>query len=71
MTMKIITEKDLIKAWKEVGGILTDKEYGLRTWNGASEFNREIGVEEYAVGDCIKEFLEKLGIKVIRVEEEG
>jgi len=60
--MKKITESELIEASKECG--FTDKEEGL--CYAKSEFDGEIGIEEYAIGDMLVKLLSKFDIEVIK-----
>jgi len=57
-----LTKQQIIEAAIQAG--FTDKDYGLRSYNGDSDFNGEIGVEEYACGDKVLELFKNLGIKV-------
>ena len=57
-----INEKQLIDFAIQAG--FTNEDYGLNTWESASEFNGKIGVEEYACGEKLLKLLELLGIEV-------
>jgi hypothetical protein len=59
-----ITKQQLIKAAHQSG--FTDEDYGLIYSN--SNFDKKIGVEEYACGDQLLMLFSKLGIEVTEDE---
>ncbi len=59
-----ITQEQLLTAAKKAG--FQDKDYGLMSYRGTSDFNDEIGVEEYACGDKVLALMAALGIEVTR-----